>query len=221
MKIVGGSPAAAKKWPWQVSLQVNDQHICGGSLIAHRWVLTAAHCIYGHLEYKVKIGYTSLSQQHTMAVVVPVRDIIVHQYYQSIGMIQNDIALALLDVPVNYSAYIQPVCLPEKTFMVEDDTKCWVTGWGKLKEDVYLFLFLQGDSGGPLVCEFNKTWIQVGIVSWGIGCGRKGYPGVYTEISFYKEWLIRRLSRASSLDPSGFLILLPCLLLPPGILGTP
>ncbi|KAF5294341.1 hypothetical protein FQR65_LT10794 [Abscondita terminalis] len=37
----------------------------------------------------------------------------------------------------------------------------------------------QGDSGGPLV----SNGVQVGIVSWGIGCGKPNYPGVYTRIS--------------------------------------
>lgn len=43
----------------------------------------------------------------------------------------------------------------------------------------------QGDTGGPLVVK-NEL---VGLVSWGRGCGREGYPGVYTNVPFYKEWI--------------------------------
>ncbi|XP_014440709.2 serine protease 44 isoform X2 [Tupaia chinensis] len=265
-KIVGGLPAPQRKWPWQVSLQANDEHICGGSLIARSWVLTAAHCIFGNLEYTVKMGDTILRDKSSRAITVPVRDI-VYPHDFAADSLSNDIALALLAFSVNYSSLISPVCLPENLFEIPAGTNCWVTGWGRLSEDDLapspinlqeaeqsIIRFeecnevlkkkmtktddvvkrgavcgynargkdsCKGDSGGPLVCELNKTWIQVGIVSWGIGCGRRGYPAVYTEVSFYKEWIVKQLSRASSLDPSGFLILLPCLLLPPGILGTP
>ncbi|KOG08575.1 MULTISPECIES: S1 family peptidase [Streptomyces] len=44
----------------------------------------------------------------------------------------------------------------------------------------------QGDSGGPMFRKDNTgAWIQVGIVSWGEGCARAGYPGVYTEVSTF------------------------------------
>ncbi|XP_037918334.1 trypsin delta-like [Hermetia illucens] len=43
----------------------------------------------------------------------------------------------------------------------------------------------QGDSGGPLISGGKL----VGIVSWGIGCARNGYPGVYTNVAYFKSWV--------------------------------
>jgi secreted trypsin-like serine protease len=47
----------------------------------------------------------------------------------------------------------------------------------------------QGDSGSPLLRRDEDRWVQVGIVSWGMGCGRKAYPGVYTEVSHFVEFI--------------------------------
>ncbi|MFD3589600.1 serine protease [Streptomyces sp. NPDC058683] len=44
----------------------------------------------------------------------------------------------------------------------------------------------QGDSGGPMFRRDSAgAWIQVGIVSWGIGCARANAPGVYSEVSTF------------------------------------
>ncbi|MFD7631363.1 S1 family peptidase [Streptomyces sp. NPDC059851] len=44
----------------------------------------------------------------------------------------------------------------------------------------------QGDSGGPMFRrDDSNNWIQVGITSWGQGCARPNYPGVYTEVSTF------------------------------------
>jgi secreted trypsin-like serine protease len=47
----------------------------------------------------------------------------------------------------------------------------------------------QGDSGGPLVVNTGSGLQQVGIVSWGFGCAEAGYPGVYTRVSEFKDWI--------------------------------
>jgi len=50
----------------------------------------------------------------------------------------------------------------------------------------------QGDSGGPLMClHAESTWFQVGITSFGIGCGESKYPGVYTSTHMMYDWIVK------------------------------
>ena len=48
----------------------------------------------------------------------------------------------------------------------------------------------QGDSGGPMVCDSEGgSPYLCGIVSWGNGCALREYPGVYTEVSYFTDWI--------------------------------
>jgi len=50
----------------------------------------------------------------------------------------------------------------------------------------------KGDGGSPLVCpsKYDKdTYVQAGIVAWGIGCGENGTPGVYASVSKAVCWI--------------------------------
>ncbi|CAH2275155.1 tissue-type plasminogen activator [Pelobates cultripes] len=47
----------------------------------------------------------------------------------------------------------------------------------------------QGDSGGPLVCPHDDRMHVLGVISWGVGCGKKDTPGVYTRVTRFMDWI--------------------------------
>lgn len=47
----------------------------------------------------------------------------------------------------------------------------------------------QGDSGGPLTGIDENGRVLIGVVSFGKGCGRAGFPGVYTRVVPYTKWI--------------------------------
>jgi len=63
----------------------------------------------------------------------------------------------------------------------------------------------QGDSGGPLVIrQESGDDLQVGVVSWGIGCAHNDFPGVYARISAQYDWIQKNVCEGSVDPPSSF-----------------
>ncbi len=46
-----------------------------------------------------------------------------------------------------------------------------------------------GDSGGPIVIRNGDQHVLVGVVSWGEGCARPEFPGIYARVSAVTSWI--------------------------------
>ncbi|XP_076014517.1 chymotrypsin-like elastase family member 3B [Genypterus blacodes] len=136
-RVVNGEDAKAHSWPWQISLQSKHgsrfHHICGGTLIAPRWVMTAGHCIMPGSVMRVVLGEHDMTAQEGSEQIRDVLRIVVHPQWDIVHVADgNDIALLKLDKSPIMNENVGVACLPKAGEIPRHGAPCYISGWGNL-----------------------------------------------------------------------------------------
>ncbi|KAH8401576.1 hypothetical protein KR009_006681, partial [Drosophila setifemur] len=146
-RIMGGDTTQITSHPWMASLRVDSQHICGGTLINRKFVLTAAHCIADSNRIKVRLGGygTATSVQSGKCLLLSedfdVEFALISSQYNSVYQ-EYDFGLLKLNRRVEYKDHILPICIVlDKNWRQYIDNIMYLTGtgWGRTEDE--------GDSG--------------------------------------------------------------------------
>ncbi|XP_037543867.1 serine protease 27 [Nematolebias whitei] len=129
--LTGGQNAHPGSWPWHVFFKDSSTVFCQGSLITNQWVLTTASCMMWHNANGsvVHLGVYNQSGSNPNEVTRKVAQYLCHQNFSTFTY-ENDICLVKLSAPVNFTDYIQPVCLAAENSTFYEGTTSWVTGFG-------------------------------------------------------------------------------------------
>lgn len=125
-RIIGGKETSIESYPWQVSLQSDGSHFCGGVLFNEKIVITAAHCLTDlpPEAITIRIGSNNYKEGGQL---FKVSDTKRHEDYDPNTM-SNDIALLSLATSVTLGPNAKPIKLAEKA--PSTNIKAAVTGWG-------------------------------------------------------------------------------------------
>ncbi|XP_055590619.1 trypsin-1-like [Uranotaenia lowii] len=125
--IVGGFPIEIAKVPYQVSLQIDGSHLCGGSIISSKWILTAAHCTkLGYTDrFSVRIGSTKHAGGGQVLKVVKV---VFHPRYSGNDPAIYDLSLVELEHELQFNSSIKKIKLARGE--PKAGSMGLVSGWG-------------------------------------------------------------------------------------------
>ncbi|XP_017113322.1 serine protease Hayan isoform X1 [Drosophila elegans] len=133
--ILGGLPVDPGVYPHMAAIAYTTfgavDFRCGGSLIASRFVLTAAHCVNSDSTTPtfVRLGAVAIENPAAGFQDINVIDIHIHPNYSSSSK-YNDIAILELAEDAIESDNIRPACLYTDPENPPLDSKIFVAGWG-------------------------------------------------------------------------------------------
>jgi trypsin len=131
-RIVGGEPTTIDKHPWQVAITIKrsaGSYLCGGSIIARKWILSAAHCFQVSDRpdmVRAKAGATNYLRQGVWS---QIEKVVIHDQY-SPATHEND--LALIKLKVAPAGRVIPLVDASQTIPLSEPLE--VTGWGATAE---------------------------------------------------------------------------------------
>ncbi|XP_051899712.1 granzyme K-like [Pristis pectinata] len=130
LEITGGHEFKPYSKPYMVSIQANNKHVCGGSLIQAKWVLTAASCLQLVKRKKsfVILGTNSRQKKDRTEHKIPIKNFFPHPEFRN--KLDNDIMLLELEqaASIKSKEFLQ---LPTSAKDPKSGVKCSIIGWGK------------------------------------------------------------------------------------------
>ncbi|XP_062457605.1 ovochymase-1 [Rhea pennata] len=136
-RLSGGEEACPHCWPWHGALKLLGDYQCDGVVVSPTWLLTAAHCVQlsnKPLHWTVAVGDHDRALRESTEQMRRVKTIMVHPNFDIVSY-DSDIALVQLDAPLEYSAAVRSVCLPNSTEPLSSSSLCAVSGWGISEKD--------------------------------------------------------------------------------------
>jgi secreted trypsin-like serine protease len=151
---VNGVEAVYDQFPWIVSLQYRDErynneymHYCGGSIIDHNVIVTAAHCSPRVSEKNMQVSMPRVrvvagclrwdmsdekANEHCQSIEIDAADFTDHPKYTA-GNLIHDITIGKLPSSFQMTDSVGTICLPEPDTLFKG--MATIAGWGKHNEN--------------------------------------------------------------------------------------